>query len=98
MSTFVKATNANGETQHIPEHWLDHPVLGAGFTLSDDQQDERDETQRLAEGPTEDWTIAQLTEYATARGIDLGGAKKHGDIYAAVTAPTYTENPANGGE
>ena len=28
---FVKVRNNNNEEQWVPEHWLDHPVLGTGF-------------------------------------------------------------------
>lgn len=29
----ILAVNAAGQKQWIPEHWLDHPVLGQGFKL-----------------------------------------------------------------
>ena len=32
---FVKVRNANKEEQWVPEHWLGHPVLGAGFEKID---------------------------------------------------------------
>ena len=28
---FVTVKNKNGDTQRVPEHWIGHPVLGAGF-------------------------------------------------------------------
>lgn len=27
----IRATNKAGESVVIPEHWLDNPILGAGF-------------------------------------------------------------------
>ena len=30
----ILAVNAAGRKQWIPEHWLDHPVLGQGFKLA----------------------------------------------------------------
>lgn len=36
--TLVKVKNSKGETQYVPEHWLDHPKLGKGFTLADKKQ------------------------------------------------------------
>lgn len=42
MSVFdgkhVIAVNANGDKQEIPAHWLDHPVLGKGFTKTPSQK------------------------------------------------------------
>ena len=35
MDRFVEvAVKATGKKQRIPAHWLDHPILGAGFKLS----------------------------------------------------------------
>lgn len=32
MPKFVEVTvKATGDTQIVPEHWIGHPVLGAGF-------------------------------------------------------------------
>lgn len=28
---FIEVSNPSGEKQHIPEEWLDHPVLKVGF-------------------------------------------------------------------
>ena len=28
MSDIIKAVNAGGKEVYVPEHWLDHPVLG----------------------------------------------------------------------
>ena len=28
---FVTVKNKRGDTQRVPEHWIGHPVLGAGF-------------------------------------------------------------------
>lgn len=37
----VLVLNANGERQWIPEHWLDHPVLGEGFTRISGREESR---------------------------------------------------------
>lgn len=31
----VKVINKNGDEQWIPRHWLDHPLLGEGFTRAE---------------------------------------------------------------
>lgn len=36
--------------------------------------------------PSDSWTVAQLKEYAEAKGIDLTGADKKADILAVVKA------------
>lgn len=36
--------------------------------------------------PSDSWTVAQLKEYAEAKGISLAGAEKKADILALVTA------------
>lgn len=39
----VKVRNKNGDIQYVPEHWVNHPVLGAGFqpvTQSDKTEQE----------------------------------------------------------
>lgn len=33
ITGFIIAVNAQGRKQRIPQHWLDHPVLGQGFRL-----------------------------------------------------------------
>ena len=35
--------------------------------------------------PTADWTVAQLTEFASTNDVDLGGATKKDDILAVLT-------------
>lgn len=34
----ILAVNAAGQKQWIPEHWLNHPVLGKGFKLPPSSQ------------------------------------------------------------
>lgn len=34
----VKVINANGAEQWIPDHWLDHPLLGEGFARAEATQ------------------------------------------------------------
>lgn len=36
--------------------------------------------------PSEEWTVAQLKDYADTRGVDLAGASKKADILDALNA------------
>lgn len=88
MTKFVTAySRSTGQKQRIPESWLDHEVLGKDFrrTPSDEARQ-----QALADGPSDVWTVAELTEYATQHGIDLSGASRKADILAAIHATTST--------
>ena len=59
---FVTAVNQRGEKQVIPAHWIDHPVLGAGFRLPASAHS----TPSLA------WTREQLDTHAAGLGIYPG--------------------------
>ncbi|WP_454728991.1 hypothetical protein [Cellulosimicrobium protaetiae] len=45
------------------------------------------ETEVPDGAPAESWTVPQLTAWAKAKGVDLGGAKTKPEILAAVIAP-----------
>lgn len=78
----VRATaTATGRTQWIPEHWLEHPVLGEGFERAEKPPPPPEGT------PDDGWTIAQLRGYADQQGIDLAGVGRlKSDILTAIEA------------
>jgi hypothetical protein len=63
--------------QMVPAHYLGHPVLGKDFepTAAGKEQ------LRLNAGPTDDWTLKQLQEYAGAAADGLTTKK---DVLAAI--------------
>lgn len=89
---FVTAVNSRGEKQQIPRRWVDHPVLGVGFTVAPSQAN----VDLLAAGPDETWTRAQLDDYAEAHGVDTTGASTKGDVLDAITTHTQTTGPIPG--
>jgi hypothetical protein len=92
MAKFVDAfSKATGRPHRVPAHFIGHEVLGADLTTTPPAN-----AQLEAAAPNEEWTIAQLTEYAEIHSLDLGGAKKHGEILAAIRNPTRTTTPAAG--
>ena len=51
------------------------------------KKDAGDQSGAFPEGePVESWTADQLKAYAAANEVDLGGATKKADIFAAITA------------
>lgn len=38
----IKVKNSKGDIQYVPEHWLDHPKFGKGFTLAVKKQSKQD--------------------------------------------------------
>lgn len=44
MTKFIDAYNSNGKKQVIPAAWLDHPVLGKGFTKTPPRKADRENT------------------------------------------------------
>lgn len=44
----ILAINAAGERQYIPEHWLDHPVLGKDFTRIKETKTTAEPSKRAA--------------------------------------------------
>ena len=47
-----------------------------------------EEVEEVSEGPSEEWTVKQLDEYAAANGIALGDAKSKADKLAVILAAT----------
>lgn len=69
----------------VPEHWLTHPVLSEKWEAVPDPG-----------VPSEDWTIAQLRDYAGPAGIDLSGKTRHAEIYKAVSESVATSHNEGG--
>lgn len=85
MAKFVDAfSKSTGDPHRVPEHFINHPVLGRDLTLDPPRGKESEGT------PSEDWTVPQLKKYAEAHSIDLGGATAKDPIFAAITAHTGT--------
>lgn len=85
MDGFVTAySTVTGKPQRVPEHYLDHPVLGRNLTLTPPATP----AGEYPEGtPSVEWTAAQLQAYATGHDIDLAGSKaSKADMVAAITA------------
>lgn len=92
--TFVAAVNSRGEKQYVPRHYLDDSTLAQGLRIAPSQAD----ADRIAAGPSDSWTLAQLREHATTHGIDLGDATLKADVLDAVLHPTYSPAPAEPGD
>lgn len=74
-------SRTTGKEQQVPDHYLDHPVLGADFTTQPPDVSK-------AESPTEAWTHVQLDEYAAKHvpPIDLTGATTKAEKVARIAA------------
>ena len=85
MAQFVDAfSSATGRPHRVPAHFIGHEVLGADLTTSPPPNAHLEDAR-----PTEQWTIAQLSQYAAAHDIDLAGAtRKHADILASRSPTT----------
>lgn len=96
-STHVEAVViATGRKQTIPRKWLDHPVLGAPFTLPPSTRNQGDE-------PAISWTKDQLLAHAAAHDVDTTDTSTKAEIFDAIThhpssdpAPGPEETPAAG--
>lgn len=93
--SFVDAySKTTGRKQSIPAHFLDHPVLGAGFAKAPTAK-----ARELAASSTEpslEWTLARLRDHARTNDVAITGLRSKADILAAITAPqiTTTEDPS----
>lgn len=88
MGKFVDVVNSRGEEQRVPEHWLDHPVLGAKFRTPPDVTEETPDGDVVPvdpNTPTEAWTIPDLVKFAEQHDIDLDGATRKGEILTALS-------------
>jgi len=82
--SFVHVTNVHGDQQRVPANWLD--MFPGQFTPLEADQPQQAE---YPDGdPTEKWTIAQLTAYAAAHGVDVTGASVKADYLGAINGAT----------
>lgn len=65
-----------GAAVTVPEHFIDHDVLGAGLRRTPPSGQ-----------PDESWTLARLREHAEDSGIPTKGARTKADYLAAITNP-----------
>jgi hypothetical protein len=80
---FVEAySTKTGLKQVIPEHWLDHPLLGKDFSLTPSAK----AREVAADQPSESWTHKQLDKYVADHGLDLGDARTVVEKVAAIAA------------
>lgn len=89
---FVEAyAKSTGVKQLVPEHWLDHPVLGADFALTPSAQARADEQP---EGnPSTAWTRKQLDAHAATLGIDTTGLPSKAAAFDAITDAPAVADP-----
>lgn len=81
----VKAYDAeSGAQQYVPEHFLDHPVLGKNLSRT---------PTVASDTPDETWTVPKLRKYAQDNGVDTTGATSKADFLAAIHNPL---TPASG--
>lgn len=84
---------ATGAKQMVPEHYLDHPVLGVGISRTPAGA----EQVRLADGPSLDWSMKQLQEHADAHGVEHAGLRSKAEVLAAIEAgPAPTDSTGGG--
>lgn len=89
MDGFVEVlVAATGETQLVPVHWVDDPVLGRGIEKTTRQRvlDGEIEAADVDEVPTERSTHAVIDAYAETAGISLGDAKTKAEKVAVIGA------------
>lgn len=81
VSVYSKTT---GQKHRVPEHWVDHPVLGRGISRTPTQK-ARD---NAADTPSKSWNRAQLVEHATGLGLTPAADATKDDLLAAIAATT----------
>lgn len=81
MPNFIQVVvTATGRKQWVPEHYLNHPVLGAGIQLPPSVRD-----KTLPEGdPTKSWTRAHLDQYAARLGIGTTDLANKTEVLDAI--------------
>lgn len=92
-----------GLRQTVPEHYLDHPILGRNLDRVPSQRPvEQPESSGAAADtgakPITSMTVAELHQYAADHGIDLAGAKKKADLMAAIQAAAPADNSSDATE
>lgn len=91
----IEAWDDDGRAVTIPEHWVGHPTLGAGFTTTRPAKVVRDccggggEVEELPRSGVGSDTDAWL-EYARALGLDVDEHMTRADLMAAVDAAGAT--------
>lgn len=96
---FVDAySKSTGQKQRIPEHWLDHPVLGKDFTLTPSARAREDAAaaaptaqegltpSSIADEPSDAWTRERLDRHAAGLDLDTTGLPNKGEVLAAIEA------------
>ncbi len=86
---FVTAVNRHGVKQVIPRHWLDDPVLGAGFRLPASQVS-ADRVSGRGGDPSSDWTRAELAAHAATRGVEVPERATKAELLDAIAATSAT--------
>lgn len=82
----VQVADALGRKVWIPEHWMDHPVLSRGFRKL--RSGETPTPAEVSATPDENWTHAQLDQYAADRQVDLSGTTTKAEKIAAINTST----------
>jgi hypothetical protein len=80
VEVYAKST---GNKQWVPEHWLDHPVLGRDFEKTPSARAIEAQTPPPGE-PSTDWSRKQLDQHAQTLGIDTSGLPNKGDAVTAI--------------
>lgn len=92
VEVYAKST---GNKQLVPEHWLDHPVLGRNFSktpssVAREQADAGPSPEdgltesSIAEPPSASWTRERLDRHASGLGLDTTTLPNKGEVLAAI--------------
>ncbi|AIY17783.1 hypothetical protein GUY44_07145 [Pimelobacter simplex] len=86
VEVYAKST---GQKQWVPEHYLEHPVLGRDFEETPSSRANRDGDQPPAGPPVQAWTRAQLDQHASVvLGLDTSDLATKADVVAAIERET----------
>lgn len=77
-------SKTTGKKHIVPEHWLDHPVLGKNFARTPSSVATK--TAAPEGDPSEAWTRAQLDQHADGLGLDTTALPNKGEVVAAIEA------------
>lgn len=108
MDGFVDAyAKSTGVKHSIPEHWLDHPVLGKNFSLTPSAQARADEESAgptpedgltpdaVAEQPSDAWTRERLDRHAKGLDLDTTSLANKAEVLAAIAERTAQISDGN---
>lgn len=88
---FVEAyAKSTGLKQEIPQHWLNHPVLGRNFELTPSSRAGEEKG-----APDGTWTRAQLDQHAAELGLDPAGLPNKAAVLEAITAAAEADRGAD---